>query len=244
VCSSDLARNKSKDYYADNAGDMGSRMVYELISEIPDSAAREQAINLAKGSLSSVIKTGDKSWVFFRAEETASPADSGDPLVIQKVRGYIMAYERGRVEDWSISAAGNFIAAAKTSGFGKAAADFAVTKQTFGPLPLNYGNAVFFTSVQSSGISELNNAGTNEKFWQACFNTPLNTPSDPVVAGSNVLVLYPLEEKAADEEEAGFIEMYYTYFLAQSFEQDIRTYFLNSGKMNDRFWDVFQYFIE
>ena len=239
----DAARNKSRDYYADNAGDMGSRMVYELLSEIPNAQDREAVIGLARGALSSAIKIGDNAWAIFRAEEPVRNADTNDAVVMEKVRGYMLSYERGRAEDWTIGEAEKFIASVNTSGFDSAAADRVMAKQTFGPLPLNYGDAILFPSVQSSGISELYYAGFNDRFWQVCFSTPIGTPSVPVVVNSNVLVILPLEETEADEDEAGFIEMYYSYFLAQSFEQDIRTHFLNNGKLDDRFWDVFQYFI-
>ena len=239
----DAARNKSRDYYADNAGDMGSRMVFELLSEIPDTQARETVINLPRGGLSNVVKISDGKWALFRAEEAMVPADTNDALVMEKIRNYILTYERGRAEDWTIGEAEKFIASVKEKDFDSAVNDRVMIKQSFGPLPLNYGNAVLFSSVQSSGIYELNYAGTIDRFWQVCFSTPIGTPSVPVVVSSNVIVVYPTEETDADEDEAGFIEMYYIYYLTQYFEQDIRSHFLYDGKLDDRFWDVFQYFL-
>ena len=236
----DAAKNKSRDYYAENSGDMGSRMVFELLTEIPDEQIREQIISLSGGELSNVVKTADNTWVIFRAEETARPADINDPNTADRIRSYVLYYERGRAEDWLIAEADKFIASVISSGdFDSAVNDRVMVKQTFGPLPLNYGDVSFFTSVASSQISELSDASYNDLFWQTCFSTPLKIPSKPIVLGNNVVVIYPLEEIEADEEETGFIATYYTYWLTQAFDQDIRSYFLSNGKLKDRFWETF-----
>ena len=237
----DAARNRSRDFLAENGGDMGSRMVFELISDIPDAAEREQVVNMSRGSLSNIITAYDNTWVFFRMEEPIRPVDIYDSTAMEKIRNYVLSNERGRVEDWLFGQAEDFIESARATDFDSAAINHRMTKNTFGPISLNYGDVSFFTSVSSSGIDELNQAGRIDRFWQTGFSTPLNTPSTPVVIGSNVVVLYPTEEISSDEDEISFIEMYYTYWLTQSFEQGIRTYFMTNGKLDDRFWDVFQY---
>ena len=238
----DAARSMSRDYYAESGGDMGSRMAFELLSEIPDEQAREQVINLPAGALSDVIRVYDNSWVIFRAEETARPADTEDAITIDRIRSYMLNNERGRVEDWVIADAENFIYSTSAENFDNAAYDRGIYKNTFGPMPINYGDVVLFSSVQSTGLYELSSAGTNERFWQACFMTPLNSWSFPVVIGTNVVFIYPTEEMDADEEQAEFIEMYYSYWLGETFEGDIRSYFFNNGKLDDRFWDVYSYY--
>jgi len=235
----DAARNKSRDYYAENSGDTGSRLVFELLPEIPDEQTREQIINLSWGELSNVVKISDSIWVIFRAEEPIRSADTNDPVIMGRIRDYLTNYERGRAEDWLINEAEKFIASTLSTDFDSAVNDRVMVKQTFGPLPLNYGNVSFFPSVSSSGVAELSSAGYNDVFWQTCFSTPLGLPSRPIVLGNNVIVLLPLEQTAADEEDFSFIQMYYMYWLTQSFDQDIRTYFMYNGKLNDRFWETF-----
>ncbi|MCL2831876.1 MAG: SurA N-terminal domain-containing protein [Treponema sp.] len=235
----DAAKNKSVDSYAENSGDMGSKMVFELLTEIPDEQIREQIISLPKGEISDVVKISDSSWAFFRAEETARPADTNDAVIMDRIRNYTMTYERGRAEDWLIGKANEFMASVVSNDFDSAVTQWALTKQTFGPLPLNYGDVSFFTSVSSSQVPELNGAGSNDTFWKACFNTPLKLPSNPIVLGDNVIVIYPTEEITADEQETSFIRMYYSYWLNQADDQDIRSYFLSNGKLSDKFWDTF-----
>ncbi|MCL2478870.1 MAG: SurA N-terminal domain-containing protein, partial [Treponema sp.] len=235
----DAAKNKSSDNYAQNSGDMGSRMVFELLIEIPDEQTREQIISLPKGEMSDVIKVSDNTWAIFRTEEAVRQADTTDPVIMDRIRSYVMTYERGRAEDWLVGVANDFITEAKAGSFDSAASARGLTKQSFGPLPLNYGDISFFSSVNSANISDLSGASTNDKFWQACFATPMGTPSEPVVLGTNVIVVIPTQETAADPDETTFINQYYTYWLSQAFDQDLRTYFLNNGKLVDKFWEMF-----
>ena len=238
----DAAKNNSGDYYAENGGDMGSRMVYELLGEIPNEQDREKVINLGPGSISEVIKISDTSWAIFRVEEPIRQADVNDIIMKEKIRNYVLSYERGLAEDWVIGRANEFIAGTNSANFRTTAANQGYAVNSFGPLPLNYGGVEFYPSTASTGLSELSSAGSNESFWRACFNTRLNTLSEPVVIGSNIVVFHPREEVAADEEEVGFIEMYYSYYLNQSLDKDLRTYFLTNGKLDDRFYSVFQHF--
>ena len=98
----DAARNKSRDYYAESAGDMGSRMVFDLLFEIPDAQVREDLMRLERGAISDVVRLMDNNWVIFRAEERVRQADIHDPVEMSRVRNHMMSIERGRAEDWLI----------------------------------------------------------------------------------------------------------------------------------------------
>jgi hypothetical protein len=237
----EAARTNSQDGYSENGGDMGIRMAYELVSDITDESARESVIALARGNYSDIIAVAEKSWAFFRAEEDVHPADVNDAAAMEKIRNYVMAYERGRAEDWAIAEAEKFAAEVRERDFDSAIADRAMEKKSFGPIPVNYGDAAIFPAVSSSGVTELSTASTNENFWKIGFATPLNTPSEPLVIGNDVVVLFPLEETVQDTENDSFIEAYYPYWAGSSIESGIRTAFLNNGKLDDRFWNVFQY---
>ena len=239
----DAAKASSQDAYADKGGDTGIRMAYELTADILDEPAREKIISLAKGSLSDVVKvTG--GWAFYRAKEAARPADTGDPLQLDKIRRYMMINSRGQAEDWLIAEAGKFSVQVKDKGFDEAARYGKIVTRNFGPVSLNYGNSALFGSLPAKDVPELTNAETNQFFWKAAFTTPLKTPSTPVVIGDNVLVLYPLEESAADANEMGMIQMYYPYYLNYGMQQQFGSYFLTSNKLvdnfNEMFWKIWQ----
>ena len=234
----ETAKTNSQDMYADRGGDMGVMMAYELKYEISDEAEREHVINLARGELSDVIKVFS-GWAFFRAEEPSHPADLNDTAQIGKIRNYIMENSRGLAEDWLISQAEQFTAHAEASSFDDAVLAENITKRSFGPIPVNYGNTAMFPSLTSAGVPELANAATNEFFWKLAFSTPINSISKPLVAGDNVIVLLPLEESYAEESDTGFIEMYYPYWVHEIAEYSNRNKFMASDKLNDHFAEVF-----
>jgi hypothetical protein len=235
----DAAKAHSKDGYAERGGDLGTRMSYELIMDIPDESDRERVLSLDRNELSGIIKSGS-NWVFFRAEEAAQKADDSDSLVMEKVRSYLRNFERGRMEDWAIAQAGNFIAMVNELGFDDAMAQLELEKRSFGPIPLNYGDVELFTSLASQGIPELAASSSNGFFWNAAFSTPVNSPSQPVVQGSNVLVLFPTAETEAEESDIEFIQTNYSYWLTQMvLPQAIQQHFLDSPKMKDNFNETY-----
>jgi hypothetical protein len=234
----EAAITNSQDWHAEKGGDMGLMMAFELISDIPDEQTREKIINLEKDSISDVVKVSS-GWAFYRAGETARPADTNDPSQIEKIRNYILKNFRGRIEDWVIAEAGKFVALANEKGFSAASAESNTEKRSFGPIPVNYGNSPIFPSLSASGIPELAAAGANEFFWKLAFGTPLNSVSKPLVVHDHVVVLEPLEESPAEESEISNIENFFPYWISSGTQYAYRTHFLTSDKLDDRFEDTF-----
>jgi len=242
----DAARIQSQDNYANAGGDMGIRYVYEIQGEIPDEADRLMVLGLGMGELSGLVHAGD-NWHIFRIEGELKQADFEDEAVMERVRAYLRDFERGRMEDWAIGQANEFIAEAKESGFENASRWRLKERFKFGPLPINYGGLDLFTALESFSISgfsdqDIQSMSRNENFWKIAFKTDIQTPSEPLVQGSNVLVLFPLEQTNADEEAVERIVSYYSSYWAGFIAQrSIQYYFLTGvkDKMEDNFWEVF-----
>jgi len=234
----EAARNYSQDWAADRGGEMGLTMTYELQYEITDDKARADVINLGRGELSELVKVA-AGWSIYRANEAVRPADFSDPSQSNRIRNYIMNFIRGIAEDWTISRAENFSDQVRENGFDAAIDAAGLAKKSFGPVPLNYGNSALMSSVRSSGVPELENAGDNQFFWKAAFSTPINSPSSPLVIGDNIIVLFPLEEISADENEIALIKSYYPYWISVIAEDSYRLHFLNNKKLDDRFLQTF-----
>jgi hypothetical protein len=232
----DAAREHSTDGYAERGGDMGIKLAWELDVEAPEAADRETLLNLERGAYSGVIKTGEKSWSFFRAEEDPRRADTDDTSILQRIRGYIDIFDRRVIEEWVTAEAGRFIADAGEEGFDAAVEKWGLVKDSFGPLPINYGDVELFTSLSSFSVENLSGASTNENFWKTAFSTPPETLSPPLSLGSRIVALYPLEEKAADEINTGYIQNTYRDSLAgRSVDQNIHSFFMGSDKLEDNF---------
>jgi hypothetical protein len=240
----DAARSYSKDNYADRGGDMGIRMIHELIMDIPEDAAREQVVALARDEYSDIIKN-DSSWSFFHINDAIQEADASDPAVMEKVRSYVRNYERGRMEDWAIAQADGFIARVNEIGFEEALAEHSLSKRSFGPIPLNYGSVDLFTPITSQSVSELASAANDENFWKVAFSTPVASASRPVVQGSNVLVLWVTEQTESDAEAIESIVSIYGSWLEYVTQSTLQQHFMNSPKLEDNFLDVyFRYFMD
>jgi hypothetical protein len=243
----EAARTQSQDSYAERGGDMGIQMAYELVSEVPDSAERESVIATALGEYSPLVKA-PSGWAFFRADEEPRPVDTEDPANIAKIRSYLRSFERGRMEDWLFAQAQLLIDAAAEEGFDAAVEASGVQKRDFGPLPLNYGGVAItdssqgtnlFPAISAEQISELIPAESNENFWRAAFFTSLETPSEPLVVGDNVLVLYPREEIIRDEADTEGIATFYSTWVSSGAETSLRSYFMNNDKLEDKFFETY-----
>jgi hypothetical protein len=107
-------------------------------------------------------------------------------------------------------------------------------------VPLNYGNVDLFPLLTSQSVSEISNSATNPLFWNAAFATPVGSPSQPVVQGNNVLVLFPIDETEADEESIERITSdYNSSWLSNMSGQALGQYFFNSPKMKNDFVEVY-----
>jgi hypothetical protein len=239
----DAARAHSKDMYADRGGDMGMKMFHELSVDIPEDDTRDIVISLATGDYSSVIKTA-AGWFFFRCEEAAQEADLTDPAVMEKVKSYLRNFERGRMENWAIEKANVFIALINEHGFDEALSLQGLKSEDFGPVPVNFGNMDLFTTLPSQSVSGLSGSADNENFWKAAFSTPVGKPSQWIVQGSNVLVLFTVEEIEADASRLDIVASNFNAYLDYLLGQSMQQFFLNSPKMEDKFMDVyFRYFV-
>jgi hypothetical protein len=239
----DAAKNSSQDENAEKGGDMGIKTAYELNAEIGDQLIWENIVNMDKGDMSDLVKI-PSGWAFFRAEESPIPPDLNDSSQMQTIRNYIMNNFRGQVEDWLIAEAEKFSSRANEIGFDDAVSEGDILRQSFGPIPVNYGDSALFGTLASAGVGELQSAGTNQFFWRLAFNTPINTISRPLVVGDNVIVLLPLEEIITEEDELQSIQTVFSSWMEmgridESTEHAIRSYFLNNGKLDDRFEEIF-----
>jgi hypothetical protein len=237
----DAARGQSQDSFADRGGDMGSRYTFELDFEIPNTSDRNIIFGLRRGEISNIVRIGD-SWVFFRVEDELKPANFEDFSTMERVRSYLRNFDRGRMEDWAIKQAEAFINEVNIHGFDDAAHWQGLEKQSFGPLPINYGGLDLFSSLESFGLSgvDTQSMSRNENFWRIAFSTQVDTPSVPFVQGGNVLVLLPVEQIYAEESTIENISMLYSmYWVNMITEQSLPHYFLTNPRMEDRFWETY-----
>ncbi|MDR0568973.1 MAG: SurA N-terminal domain-containing protein [Spirochaetaceae bacterium] len=241
----DAARTHSKDSYAEKGGDSGVRMSYEFTVFIPDAQERDALMKLGKGELSGLVKVklnDQDGWAFFRAEEEPRQADIGDPSILGKIRDYIMTFERGEVENYYIQKAESLTAEVQDSDLAEFLEAREMKKQSFGPIPLNYGNTPLFNTLSAQGIAS--DAAYNQNFWQTAFAIPARTFSKPLVVGDTVVVLYPTEDITEDEKNIQERENAYPSQVSQFMDVNIRDYFIKSPKLVERFEESYAKYLQ
>jgi hypothetical protein len=243
----DAARNQSQDVYAESGGDMGAQMAYEMASLIAGEAEREKVLALRRGEISELIGTGE-SWIFFRAEADSVALDIGDASQMEKVRSYLLRFERGRMVNYFVGLAEELRArAGGAEGFEEAVQAANLKKFSFGPLVINYGNLPFFPRLEGvEGFSDtaLSSFAETDSFWRIAFSTPTGTVSEPLELGDQVLVLLPLEAEPVENpgENAENIKLTFRYF-SRDVNDIIQPFFIQSPKLEDRFWETYSRYL-
>jgi len=250
----DAARNHSTDNYKERGGDMGVRYYFEIEQEVPNAQDREKVLNLKSGEMSDVIKIGN-GWVFFKVLGETMTADINDETVMERVRWYVSNYSRGRMEDWAINTAREFITDAKETDFADASYARNLERQNVGPISINYGNVELFTALAIPGVSQqdISDLSRNETFWKNLFSAQIGTPCEPLVQGSNVYVFLPTDQIDIDGSALDFISDKYSNpssdiagmpqnrgWIKLITEYTVSTYFLKHQKMDDRFDETYK----
>ncbi len=244
------AKNHSKDEYASKGGDMGSRYVWELKGELKNATDLDAVLSLAKGTVSPVYETLTGSWSFYRVEDVAVEPDYASADLTKTVSDYLNRNEKGRIEDWVVSAAGKFAAAA-SEDFGATATSNGYTVKETKPFPLNYGKALdvgYFSllgALDTTDLPELNGADSSESFLTAIFSLPAGQVSAPLVLNDYAIVARVKEIKAADEGELSLLEAYYPTVVQQSVSDELAAAVLKDPALEDNFIAAFtQYFVQ
>ncbi|MCL1815389.1 MAG: SurA N-terminal domain-containing protein [Treponema sp.] len=254
----DAARGHSIDKDKDRDGDMGIRMAHEIFTDLEETD-RAVVTSLRMGDLSPLLKTPAGTWIFFRAEETPYEADLSQEENLTKVRNYMNNFEGGRIENWLVALAEEFLEEAQAQGTslftyveslkgrGGVSERFAslekVNTGVFGPTNLNYGDMgwyqLFANTLNAEDNPELADALTNEVFWRSAFFTPLNTSSAPFTLGGSIVLLTPVEETLEDEDSVGYIPNFYAGgWMVNTIQMDMNGAIMSSEKFENRFLDV------
>lgn len=231
----DLAKNQSVDTYAEQGGDMGYKMYYELQADFNSPEDLDAVFALSPGEVSGVI-TGSSQWFIYRCDESPVKPDLSLEETQKTVRTYMERFEAGKIEDYLTQKANELKTQALTSGFDEASG--ALDKTVFATdfFPINYGGTFFFSPVKSLNDNQaLGSAPYNETFFTEAFSLPKDGISEPLILGSYVVLLQFHDEREVPEENLLQLDYYYPYIVQQFREEDMSKYFMSSPKLEDNF---------
>jgi parvulin-like peptidyl-prolyl isomerase len=240
----EVARNQSKDAYAENGGYIGQQYFFSLSTELESEEKAKRIFSLSQGSISEIMTT-PFGWVIYKCNEDPVAADRTNEEDIDTVRSYMERFEKGTIEDYLIEQGQELRDRVTESGLNGLEARGWENGET-ASFPLNYGNVEIFKRIRDADrdSGSFENAAFNESFLEALFSLKPESISEPLVL-NNMVYLFELKEEAGiSEDNLSMLESYYPYLGRQYSEADMQSLILSSAKHKDNFDAVFsRYFI-
>lgn len=184
----DAVSEYSKKYYSNSEGKITNDYAYQISANLDNEDDFSKISSLAKDALSEPVKMKN-GFAIFKATGDAVPADFTNETTLSDVKSYIRTNESGRIEDYFMTKANDFVKAATAENFDEKAKELGVETVSASPFPLNYGELSFADKITSGDISALSGAGTNENFLEKAFALKENQVSEPIVNGNYIVVL-------------------------------------------------------
>lgn len=239
----ELARAHSKDVYAEKGGDMGWRYYYDLEADYEDKEAVEAIFQLEETAISQVLESRF-GWTIFRCDTPALEPDFAVEETRQVVTDYVMRYEKGIVEDYTLSQAESFRERVDDVGFLGATLEGNYSVGLTDYFPVNYQSYYFLAPVRSP-IEQINlsSAAYSEEFFIQAFSLTPGQVSTPILLDDQVIVLRLDDIRQAPEREMELLDDYATYYAQQSTEQDLQNALLNEDFIQDDFDAAFYQYV-
>ncbi|MGL4981512.1 MAG: hypothetical protein ACRC4W_01405 [Treponemataceae bacterium] len=233
----DAVSEFSTKIYTNDTGKLNNSFYFQVKNLIKTEKDLESVINLKAEELSSVFELSN-GYGLFKMNASPESVDFTKQTTIDAVLSYMKDNEAGLIEDYFLARAKDFIIAADTTSFDKAAGDFELEKATTVTFPLNYNNNPMFGQIPTS-TPILTGAATNENFLKELFSLELNELSKPLVLGHNIVVAKMIEEKKGEEsliDESNFIYSYYPFTFDQKAMEE---YYMKSSDLENNLFNVY-----
>jgi parvulin-like peptidyl-prolyl isomerase len=239
----ELARAHSKDVYAEKGGDMGWRYYYDLEADFDDETSVDTIFQLEETEISQVLESRF-GWVIFRCDTPAIDPDFTTEETRQVVADYVMRYEKGLVEDYTLDLAERFHERVDDVGFLGATLEENYTVGVTDYFPVNYQSFYFLAPVRSP-LEQINlsSAAYSEEFFLQAFSLSPGEVSAPILLDDQVIVLRLDDIRQAPQRELDLLDDYATYYAQQSTEQDLQNVLLNPDFIQDDFDATFYEYV-
>jgi parvulin-like peptidyl-prolyl isomerase len=231
----ELAKSYSKDVYADKGGDMGWRYAYDLQADFDVKDTAQKVLALKAGEISEVLK-GTFGWMIYRCDGEAVDADFKDATVQQDVRTYITTYEKGKIEDYFTTRAGQLTQRAGEIGFDRAVAAMNLKAVPTAFFPVNYNNVFSFAPLAAKNSADTpTNAQYSEDFFIKGFSLAADQVSAPVVLDDQVMVLRLIGQQDLPATTLNLLGSWVTYVANQSVQSDLASALMTPVNLKDDF---------
>jgi len=239
----ELARAHSADVYAEKGGDMGWRYQYDLEADFEDLTPVETIFQLKETEISPVLESRF-GWVIYRCDSPALEPDFDVEETRKVVRDYVMRYEKGLIEDYTLSLADSFRQRVEDVGFLGATLEENYSVGLTDYFPVNYQSYYFLSPVRSLQEQiNLSSAAYSEEFFIRAFSLAPGEVSSPILLDDQVVVLRLDDVREAPQRELDLLGDYYSYYTQQSVEQDLQNALLDPDLIRDNFDATFYKYV-
>ncbi len=222
----------------DGSGRLQAALRADINTLFADAEDLETVLALTTGQISKIVKAGE-NYAIVRCDGEAVNPDLSSPEMLSKIREWINANEKGRVEDYIVAKARTFAEQATADGLTRAARDNGLTSKTTVPFALNVASSPLLTALSAEDQPELAEAANSEAFFRTAFTLKTGQVSEPILLGSNVLVLSLNEEKTADPQMTETLPMMFNYYANSWKNSQLSDHFLSSSKHENNFFSTY-----
>lgn len=225
-------------YGTSSDGVLNGNFAYQLETFFTDAKDLDIVKGLSVSAISPIVKAGTS---FSIVKKTAQEiqTDLTNAEIIASVKSYMKSNELGRIQDFHLAQAEEFVKKAKSSNFDQVAADYNVAVQTTTPFTINYGGSDILSTIPVETNPELASASKNEAFFKEAFTLEAGDISKPLMLDSYIIVLKLLEEKSSDQDSNEMIPYFYKYYAMSWAQESLTNEFLQSNKLEDNFIKVY-----
>lgn len=226
----DAVSEYSKKYYSNSEGKITNDYAYQISSNLDSENDLSKISALKKDEISEPVKM-KSGYAIFKCTDDSKAADFSDEKTLSDVKSYLRSNESGRIEDYFMAKANDFVKAAENNDFTKTAEELEIKTAEATPFPLNYGELSFADKITADDVPALSNAGTNENFLEKAFALKENQISEPIVNGNYIVVLKLAETEnveLSDSEKELVAQSLKNYDLASA-----QTAILTSDKVQN-----------
>ncbi len=232
----DAITEYSNNQYSNETGNLINTVHYRLKDMVTNVEDFNALVALQSGNISDVIKT-TSGYSIFSVTANATPISFSNTAILDEtistVYNYVTIYEAGLIEDYFINRAKDFSTSAVINGYNEAVEAFGLTNVAVDSFPVNYDNVPMLTTIPTSSAPELAQAQSNEQFFEVAFSLSEGELSDPIVLGSNVLVLSLVEEVTIEDVASQAFNSTYSFYAQQFDTSDITSFFVGSDKVEN-----------
>ena len=229
----DAVTEFSIDQYSGDDGILNNRLQYELKNVVVDENDFNTLITLNVGDISKVIETST-GYSIFLVNANPDKAEFPNNSLVDAVYEYLTVFETGRIEEYFINKAKDFVSYAVAKGYGNALKEFELENSVVEGFPINYGNVPVLDSLPIASVAQLSEAQSNEKFFESVFSLEKGEYTDPIVLGDEVVVLLMNEEvTTTSESDSSFM---YPYYISQFDSADVSSTIMASDKLENNLY--------